>query len=331
MAIETKKRRSLPGRIVGLVTLMVVIVLFWVSKGRPFPTGSDRPADQPLRTILGFPDLLATPPAELKCVDTAWMNLLCAQGLPSAETLNLSNSLVVIDQMAARVRSETERHLYRFQRHPSEFENSEGFFRMTLLMVVLAEDFQVHYAMDKIASAASAAPGDGFFANSQDVFLHGLNGAKPQGTCSSLPVLQVAVGRRLGYPLKLVTTKGHLFVRWEDARERFNFEAAGQGANRFPDGYYRHWPFDVTEEEVQAEGYLKSLSAAEELAVFLSIRGMCWREAGRFAEAAESFREAARLWPGCRSFQLMKTQMEQQAHRSAGADAANPKPAESTP
>ena len=33
--------------------------------------------------------------------------------------------------------------------------------------------------------------------------------ALARGTCSSLPVLQVAVGRRLGYPLKLVTTKGH--------------------------------------------------------------------------------------------------------------------------
>lgn len=273
--------------------------------------------------------LVELAPSGLEHMEIAQMNLLCAQGLSGAERLNIAGSLAQIDQMALRVRSETERHLYRFQRNPAEFENSEGFFRMTLLMVVLAEDFQVHYASNKIAMTTSIS--DGFFADSRYVFLHGLTEMKPQGTCSSLPVLQVAVGRRLSYPLKLVTTKGHLFVRWEDSRERFNFEAAGQGANRFPDDYYRHWPFDVTEEEVQAEGYLKSLTAPEELAVFLSIRGMCWQAANRFAEAAESFREASRFWPGCRSFQLMKTQMEQQAHRSAGADAANPKPAESTP
>jgi hypothetical protein len=162
-------------------------------------------------------------------MEIAQMNLLCAQGLPGAEPLNLSNSLAMIDQMADRVRSETERHLYRFEHNPAEFENSEGFFRMTLLMVVLAEDFQVHYASNKIAVTASIS--DGFFADSRYVFLHELTGSNPQGTCSSLPVLQVAVGRRLGYPLKLVTTKGHLFVRWEDARERFNFEAAGKGAS----------------------------------------------------------------------------------------------------
>ena len=104
---------------------------------------------------------------------------------------------------------------------------------------------------------------------------------RPLGTCSSLPVLQVAVGRRLGYPLKLVTTKGHLFVRWEDAHERFNIEAAGRGVNRFTDDYYRHWPFELAPAEEVAEGYLKSLTPPEELAVFLSIRGMCLREAGR--------------------------------------------------
>lgn len=322
------KRRSLLGPIIGLV--MVGFFSFWVvSKSRPFPAGSEHPAGQPPRTISSFPDLLATSPAELDRMDIAVLNLYSAQGLQAADNLDVAKSLATIDEMASRVRSETERHLYRFQRNPAEFENSEGFFRMTLLMVVLAEDFQVHYASNKIAVAASIS--DGFFADSRYVFLHGLTGTKPQGTCSSLPVLQVAVGRRLGYPLTLVTTKGHLFVRWEGAHERFNFEAAGNAANRFTDDYYRHWPFEVTAEEVQAEGYLKSLTAPEELAVFLSIRGMCWQAANRFAEAAESFREASRFWPGCRSFQLMTAQMEEQARRSAGAGVASTKQEEQLP
>ena len=229
--------------------------------------------------------LVETSSNRLNQLEVARMNLLCAEGLSGAGQLDISNSLAVIDQMAMRVRSETERHAYRFHINPAEFENSEGFFRMMMLMVVLAEDFQVHYAPNKKASAANASISDGFFANSSDVFLHGLTGSKRQGTCSSLPVLYVAVGRRLGYPLKLVTTKGHLFVRWEDAQERFNFEAAGNGANRFSDDYYRHWPLEVSEKEIRADGHLKSLTPSEELAVFLSIRGMCEAEAGRYSEA----------------------------------------------
>ena len=225
----------------------------------------------------------------------------------------MDTSLAVLREMAARVRSETERHRYRFKANPAEFEGSEGFYRMIMLGEVLAEDFKIKYAPTKIATAADAWTGDGFFGDASQVFLHGLLGPKREGTCSSIPVLYVAVGRRLGYPLKLMTTKGHLFVRWEDGKERFNIEATSRGVNRFPDDYYRRWPLEVTEAEIAAEGYLKSLSPAEELAVFLSIRGMCLQEAGRYAEAATAFREAARFAPGCRSYGVMQMEMERKA------------------
>lgn len=78
------------------------------------------------------------------------------------------------------------------------------------------------YDPERQNGSMAAIEGDRFFADSSKVFLHGLLGSKRQGTCSSMPVLYSAVGRRLGYPLKLVTIKGHLFVRWEGAGERLN-------------------------------------------------------------------------------------------------------------
>ena len=99
-------------------------------------------------------------------------------------------------------------------------------------------------------------------------------------------------------------------MRWEDSRERFNIEAAGQGVNRFADDYYQHWPLEVSEEEVQAEGHLKSLSPAEDLAVFLSIRGMCLQEGKRYEEAAGSFRAASRLAPESQAYREMTAQMD---------------------
>ena len=198
-------QRSLRLRLLLVVTAILSI------------TSCDRHASNSDVRISNLASLIEVSPDKLEKLDIARMNLLCAEGLPGAEQLDITNLLAAVDQMAARVKSETERHLYRFQKNPSEFESSEGFFRMTMLMVVLAEDCRVRYAPNKMATAANASMGDGFFANSQDVFLHGLTGATRQGTCSSLPVLYVAVGRLLGYPLKLVTTKGHLFVRWEDS------------------------------------------------------------------------------------------------------------------
>ena len=233
------------------------------------------------------------------------MNLLCAEGLAGIDSLNVDGCLALLETMTAQVRGETERHFYRFRTGPEEFQNSEGFFRMVMMGVVLTEDFGVHYAPDKIGTAAEARMDDGFFADAKDVFLQGVTGPGRQGTCSSLPVLQVAVGRRLGYPLKLVTTKGHLFVRWEDNRERFNIETTGQGVNRFGDDYYRRWPLAVTGDEEKTEGYLRSLGPSEELAVFLSIRGMCLRQAGRLPEAAEAFAAATRLAPTCRGYRVL--------------------------
>jgi hypothetical protein len=50
---------------------------------------------------------------------------------------------------------------------------------------------------------------------------------------------------------------------------------------------------------------LKSLTPAEELAVFLSIRGMCWSADGKIQEASESFGLAAKLAPNCQSYRQM--------------------------
>ncbi len=117
--------------------------------------------------------------------------------------------------------------------------------------------------------------------------------------------IRSTLGRQLGYPLELVTTKGHLFVRWEGGGGRFNIEATGRGVNRLEDDYYRHWPFEVSAAEEAAEGYLRPLNPAQELAVFLSIRGMCLRDSGRLADATESFAAASRLSPGTRSYEQM--------------------------
>ena len=83
------------------------------------------------------------------------------------------------------------------------------------------------------------------FSDSRDLFIHGLVYG-PGGTCIRCPSLYAAVGRRLGYPLKLVESKGHLFVRWDDPNgERLNIEATGQGLSCPADEHYRTWPVAI--------------------------------------------------------------------------------------
>jgi hypothetical protein len=168
-----------------------------------------------------------------------------------------------------------------------------------MLVQVLCEDLGVKY---DLASKDNFAYND-----SRVAFIHGMIPAPgqgiadtPGGTCASMPVLYVAVGRRLGYPLKLATTKGHVFARWDGADQpnlawcgRFNMEGT-HGFSSFSDDYYMTWPFKLTDGEVKANGWLVSLTPAEELAEFLSSRGHCGMDNGHAAFAARCFENAYR-------------------------------------
>jgi hypothetical protein len=233
------------------------------------------------------------------------MNLLCSEGLPGAEEVPVVEGRATMDRWAQHVKSETARNFHRFREEPAYFYNSEAFYKMLMMAVVLYEDFGIRYNPKRIALPAGSGADDHFFADSRDIFIHGLVGRRHMGTCSSMPVLYIALGRRLGYPLKLVATKQHLFMRRDTPAERFDIYATGRGLDRYDDDHYKKWPFPVTEQEIQEEGYLKSLSPSEELSVCLAIRAACLKENGFYADAGAAFQAAYGYAPNWRSNQAM--------------------------
>lgn len=240
---------------------------------------------------------LVSRPDAIHGKDIALANLLCAEGLPGAESLDIKSSLTLIETMARKVWQETDRLRPRFWQRPQEFYHSEAYFKMIVLVTVMQEDFGIHYNPARIAPPDKPEPTAKFFADSNDVFINGALGPKRSGTCSSLPVFYVAVGRQLGYPLKLVTAKAHLFLRWEDEREKMNIEASGRGLSIFPDDHYRKWPFPISAEEEKQGYFLRNLTPAEEVAIFLQARAQALIVHQRFAEAREAIKLAANLTP----------------------------------
>jgi regulator of sirC expression with transglutaminase-like and TPR domain len=233
------------------------------------------------------------------------MNLLCAEGLPGAERVDIEACLVTLDRWAEKVRFETERHLYRAHdpRWAEHYRHSESCLRAEFLLQVLQEDCGVHYNLTRVRNPD--------FTDSRDLFIHGLIDCDNGGTCVSMPVLYVAVGRRLGYPLKLVLTKRHVFCRWETTDERFNVDPSGNGGIGFQDDdYYRTWPATIDEAAVVRGEYLKPLTPAEELAVFLAARGHCLYDTGRVAEARDAYAAACRLMPQSRDNQSFLEDVE---------------------
>lgn len=222
-------------------------------------------------------------------VEIARRNLLCAVGLPHAEDLDVEEHLAILQSWVERIQFQTERHLDAFHKSPGTFENSEPLWRMHVLSRVLEVEFGIHYNPTRIN-------GEPDWTDSRDLFIHGLLGSTRSGTCPSLPVLVVAIGRRLGYPLKLVHSPGHVFSRWDGEshenvawRKRFNIEINGLGLNTYPDGHYYHSPVkwdrplrQLEQRRGKQKLFLRSLEPGEEFAGDLCQRGHCLEATGDY-------------------------------------------------
>jgi hypothetical protein len=260
----------------------------------------------PIPVKLTLERLLEIPMEEMGRVDIAKMNLLCAQGLPGAENIDISKSRSLLDDWAETVRRSIEQNSHRFRENPTEYRNSVSLFKMVMLVLTLQQDLKVHYDPSMMGTAIFSGDAEAikkdladesYFKDPQRVFLQGILSEDRRGTCSSMPVLYVAIGRRLGFPLKLVATKGHLFVRWEDKDERFNIEGTGNGVDSPSDQDYMKGPVPVSQQEVDKGLYLKSLSPSGELAVFLENRAHCFKANKRNDDALVAIAQANRFHP----------------------------------
>jgi len=224
--------------------------------------------------------------AELASVDIAILNLEAATGLPSAESLQITALIHRLDQWTSLVATKTQHWRRNFK--PTDDCLTENHFCMMAMMTVVQRDLGVGYN-----PACMTGPHDA--RDSRDNFLHGpLTGHG--GTCSSLPVLYLAIGRRLDYPLYLVSAREHFFVRWDDGgKERFNVECAGVGFVSHSDEYYTHSPKPLSAKELASGFFLQNHTPREELASFIGNRGHCLMDNIQHVQALEAYRHAAKL------------------------------------
>lgn len=239
-------------------------------------------------------DLFSLSDERLARLDVASLNLLCAEGLPGAEIVDRDLCLRTIDRMAERVR-ETTQHAYpAFQSTPQRWDGSSAIFRMHVMVSVLQREFGVRYNPAKIPIDVPL--------DTDDHFVYGIIQGEG-GTCGSLPVLYAAVGRRLGYPLKLVSAACanrwmHLFVRWDEpGGERHNVETNNQGFDCPPDDHYRDDHYRTRVDWEESGSILKSKTPREELATFLAQRAGVWKQSGDRRRVIESFAWARTFAP----------------------------------
>jgi hypothetical protein len=235
---------------------------------------------------LHWRQLVRLPEHELAALDLAEMNLACIADFPDTENVDRQECRDILDFMTRDVAAYTREHEDWLQRWPEKFKNSRARFCALCLVSRLQRHHGVQY---NPAKKPLEVPFD-----SADTFIHGVLLTR-LGTCSNLPVLYAAVGRRLGYPIKLVSTlteqAGHQFARWDDSSgECFNIEGTSEGLMIPPEEHYHDiMPKMVTPELSADAEYLQSRTPAMDLADFITARGHRWREMGRYREAIDSY------------------------------------------
>ena len=226
----------------------------------PKETNAQVAADSLTRS---FDFLLHLSDAEFEKLDIVELNLAIAREIPACRGLDVARYCKTVDEWAAWVKQEIDRHWYRFQDNPAEYKNSRAYFCALMMCTVIGQDFKVGYDREAFS-----------FAKAEDQFIYGIIDQR-RGTCISLPLLYIAIGQRLGYPIRAVALPGHTFCRWDDpeAGERLNIEAAnGGGLTDYDDEHYRHWPYEINPRWEKEHHTLRSLTMREHASVMVGSR-----------------------------------------------------------
>ena len=199
--------------------------------------------------MLNWHQTVRLPEADMNRLDVATLNLACASGLPGADRIDWKRNVSTLDDWADRCKQFTLKMMPHFHRGRCDYPDSEPKFRIQAMITHLQRDIGIQFHPNRKRDEDVFQP--------EDSFIYGVTQGDG-GTCGNLPIVYAAVGRRMGYPLKLVATRWHGFCRWDEGSrlgERFNIEASGEGVSFFENEHYRTGHYSMPSEEVRAFGY----------------------------------------------------------------------------
>jgi len=232
-------------------------------------------------------DLMALTPQQLDQVDIIRMNLVLAREL--GEKINISTYTQKVDKIAQHIKLNIEASEPFFEQNKEMFEGSREKWICVMIWQVLAEDFNIHYLKEKSEGLDHS--------QAWQKFVHGLLD-KQQGTCCTMPVLYLAIGQRLGYPIKGVETTTHMFCRWEGKEDsKFNIETTSDRGMTFPsDETIAQW--SKCPQEYIDRGLLKTMNSRQLLAHFLLLRSDSHIALEKWDLAQSDLQRALKCYPG---------------------------------
>jgi tetratricopeptide (TPR) repeat protein len=288
------------GLMVGVVTLGLG---YWMGREQALaaqvvtPPPPVAPLPVASKAQQAFDILIAKSPEEISQIDLTTLSLSCLGGLPDTDGIDLDQARSRIDKLAALVKDKTAAAEKIMLSENPKFKDSPEY-RALMLVGTLQDDF--NYAHETFQTSAIPRPpvDDQGKNRPEDMFFHG-GANQVEGPEIDNPILFVAVGQKLGYPVKLVAAPGHLFARWEtpDGKTLFDIEETPDTMRPRYNDYYRKRKIPNSDKVVKEGHFFQSLTPLQAFAVMLQARGNCLQNLGRTAEADEAYAAAHRFAP----------------------------------
>ncbi len=256
--------------------------------------------------------LLALTDEQLEKTDLIELNLAVAREIPGLEKLDYDHYRCTVDDWTGKFRRWLPTVEHAFHQAPDKYKNDINFFRLGMLAQFLDQKVGIAYVEEqKRAQIKDRKAGKRTgvrYTDPGQLLLYGLIDTK-RGTCATMPVLHVAMGRRLGWPVGLACANWHYVCRYDDGQRVYNIETTDTGRGGFAEGSDADYieKEGVSSKAIAVGSDLRKLTAREMLGVFIMSRGRYLADTEKRQAAARDFALAHTLFPSSRKAYIQLT------------------------
>jgi hypothetical protein len=229
---------------------------------------------------------------ELSALDPVVMNLSVAREIPSLADLDIGHYVSVVDGWAADLHNRMPVLEADFRKTPEDWRDDIDFFRLGLVCwycdIVLGVAYREdHRNLTRVR-----------YTDPTDLFLCGVIDTR-RGTCATLALLHVVIGRRIGLPVSLACVGSHFLCRFDNGQKTINIEATDTGRGGFSSqsDEYVFAKHKVPAIAQRCGSDLRAVSPRELLALFIGNRARHFENTNRLAEAERDYLLARHLFP----------------------------------
>lgn len=237
-------------------------------------------------------EMVALTDDDLSAVDPVVMNIVVAKGIPSLANLDVGRYIALADQWAGNLRRRMPMLEENFHKQPGKWNNDLAIFRLGLVCQFLDVAIGIGYREEFVNLK------EHLYTNPSDLFLNGVMDTR-RGTCASMAILNVVIGRRVGLPVFLATAASHFLCRYEDGAAVYNIESTDTGNGTFSaaDDTLQMSYMNVPVIAQKCGSDFKSATPREMLGLFVGLRARHLDDIACVAEAEQDYLLARYLFP----------------------------------